>query len=172
MAQPELARVQPEKRRAGRTQPLPFSYTIEELSRDGKDELIAVERRPFIAFRAFGGWLLGRNDGEFGGELMFQANSGGTTWVLRDENIVDIFRMPFGIVVLAGLDHLGRESGSLFLVSQVTDTQLTAEKLHGLPSAPTWAEHLSSGDLLIQTRRGELLLEADGSLRPIRCVGP
>jgi len=62
---------------------------------------------PFASYRslsAFEGRLVGTDRGEFGGELVFRARDGSIQSVLKD-NVQGIFKMPFGLVVFAGLDY-------------------------------------------------------------------
>ena len=84
---------------------------------------------------AFGGTLIGRDDGEWGGEVAFRDQSGNTYTVVPD-NSHGIFKMPYGVVPLTGLAHLGIDRGNVYLLSREPNANVVATKIMELPGAP------------------------------------
>lgn len=109
------------------------------------DGQTAQSRRPATApaeqevenqhLAAFGGTIVGRNDGEWGGEVAFKAPSGATYTVVAD-NSVGIFDMPYGVIAITGLAHLGINRGEVHLLSRPKGSHVTATLLTRLPGAP------------------------------------
>ena len=169
MSPDELAANQPRKiwRKIEPSVAKQFKYeTWEEVH--GKPEL--VTQVPLIVVPAFGGWLLGDFRGEFGGELMFRSKDGETIPLVRDM-IEDIYQLPFGMVVTAGLAHIGRDEGSIYVVTTNADNEPEVTKLHGLPGMPKSSWMLSDGSLLINTNNGSIVLTTDATLVPVECNG-
>jgi hypothetical protein len=142
-----------------------------------------ISQEPFIAFEAFEGQLLGGNRGEWGGELIFKAPEKRPVKII-DDNVVDIYQMPFGIIVLTGIAHLSLNEGSIYIVTKDASDKVVAKQLHGLPGWPARSCFLSSGDLLIGVMDGYqptndkgvaeaawrwLSLGSAGDLRPVVC---
>jgi hypothetical protein len=141
---------------------------------DRADTPIYVE--PGLAVQAFGGWLLGSNRGEWGGELAFKSPDGPVI-ILAEDNIVEIIRMPSTFVAVAGLAHLSMSEGAIYEISANDRGVPRAERRHVLPGAPGSIRLLRSGDLLITARvrsgnsiRAELLrLDRNSSIAPFKC---
>lgn len=126
---------------------------------------------PHVAIMAFDGWLLGGDQGEFGGGIVYERYDHPQLF-LSNENVEDIFRMSFGYVVTTRYVHLmGDDSiGSLILVTQNGSAPPTARKIYDLPAAASTSWLLESGDLLINTGKGSVVLGQDRSLKPIKCL--
>lgn len=91
--------------------------------------------------RAFGGTLIGKNFGEFGGGVFFR-KAGGSIYPVTDilgagDNSHGIFAMPYGVVAVTGLAHLGFNHGAIYLISRSTGSRVDAEPLMKLPGAPS-----------------------------------
>lgn len=84
---------------------------------------------------AFGGTLIGNNEGEWGGEVKFQEQDG-TSYTVVPDNSHGIFEMPYGVVALTGLAHLGSNRGAIHLLTRPQGKSVTARELMQLPGAP------------------------------------
>jgi hypothetical protein len=85
--------------------------------------------------RAFGGTLIGKDEGEWGGEIIFREPNGSIYTVVAD-NSHGIFTTPYGVVALTGLAHLGTNRGAVHLLSRAAGARVTAAPLMQLPGAP------------------------------------
>src|SRR3546814_15123212 len=85
--------------------------------------------------QAFGGTLVGKDEGEWGGEVAFREPDGNTYTVIAD-NSHGIFAMPYGVVALTGLAHLGINRGAIHTLSRSADSRVEAKLLVKLPGAP------------------------------------
>ena len=84
---------------------------------------------------AFGGTIVGSNVGEFGGEIKF-LEPNGVSYDIISDNSAGVFAMPYGVVALTGLAHMGSSRGSVHLISRVADSPVSATLLMELPGAP------------------------------------
>ena len=112
---------------------------------------------PFASDRslsAFGGRLVGTDRGEFGGELVFRARDGSIQSVLKD-NVQGIFKMPFGVVVFTGLDHLTTR-GAMYSLSLGADEKVEARLMHNLQGKPSDFVRQRDGSLRFRVPAGEL----------------
>jgi hypothetical protein len=87
------------------------------------------------SLRAFGGTIIGKNEGEWGGEVAFQESDGVTYTVIAD-NSSGIFEMSYGVIALTGLAHLGVNRGTVHLLSRPHGSRVSAKPLIQLPGAP------------------------------------
>lgn len=124
---------------------------------------------PTVAVRAFDGWLLGRDHGEFGGELVYRDGSGHDR-VLANINIKDIHPVPQGFVVAAGRGFMDsvNGAGSVIRVARDTQGELVTTAVE-LPGAPISSWRLASGALLIRTLEKHVLVPAGGDPREVNC---
>ena len=129
-----------------------------------------AEVHPNVATPAFDGWLLGANRGEFGGELMYQIGYEGAVHKLLDENVEDLYKLPFGFVATTGLAHMGYDGGALYLVTRTGKELPKASKLAELPAAPGTSWFLRSGNVLINTSSGSVILSKERELHAVRCL--
>ena len=84
---------------------------------------------------AFGGVIVGSNMGEFGGDVRF-TQSDGTSYGIVPNNSAGVFAMPYGVVALTGLEHLGSSRGAVHSISKAVDSPVTAKLMMHLPGAP------------------------------------
>ena len=146
-----------------------FKYQIVFPSPPGYPQK-GAEVHPNVATPAFDGWLLGGNRGEFGGELMYQMGYDGEIHKLLDENVEDLYKLPFGFVATTGLAHMGDDGGALYLVTRTGKELPKASKLAELPAAPGTSWFLRSGNVLINTSSGSVILSKERELHAVRCL--
>ena len=153
-----------------RQNPLPKSTEVKfievSFGPNGRKE---TERRvrPRVGVRLNDGWLLGHDQGEWGGALVYK--SGELEEELVSQNVRDIHLMPFGYVVLTGLSHLGHSNGAIYVISG-DEPEFEAEKLFQLPSSPYRSMQLDAQRLLIETREdGFYLLDETAAVRKADC---
>lgn len=128
-----------------------------------------IEQTPDVAYRVEGGWLLGSNRGEWGGELVYSGDDG-TFQEIRSDNIEDIYRLGERYIATSGLAHLTSNYGAVFEVFRKDDRQWQARIWRTLPGAPLASWITLSGDLLIDTvSGGRIVLSEDGSMRMAPC---
>ena len=127
------------------------------------------KEHPHVAILAFDGWLFGSDLGEFGGALYYRDHPKADVF-LAFTNIEDIFQMPFGFVATTArypeMSYPG--VGQILLVQQVQG-KVQAKHLHNLPAAATSSWLLKSGELLVNTLEGSVILGKDKSLRRVTC---
>ena len=126
---------------------------------------------PSVAIKAFDGWLLGGNEGEFGGAFLYE-RPGQPQIVLANENVEDIFRMPFGFVATTAYEHLvgpQDSTGRLVLITRHGESAPTARRIQDLPAAASTSWLLENGDLLVNTHNGSVLVGTDASIKIVEC---
>ena len=122
------------------------------------------ETTPRCALRFGDGLLVGGDRGEWGGELAYRDEKGGTH-VLVPENTHAIHRMPFGVVAAIGLAHLTMNSGYLYMVTPTPGKLPTAKPWKVLPGAPKKTGILENGDLFVSCHGGDILITPSGEFR-------
>lgn len=127
------------------------------------------EVTPTVAMRAFDGWLLGSDRGEFGGELVYRPDEG-EDLLLANINIEDIYWMPQGFIAVAGRRAIisADSYGAVITIVRRSDGVGMIETTD-LPSAPLSSWLLKSGELLINTIDQVVLLSDSNVLRPVEC---
>lgn len=127
-----------------------------------------VKQVPSTALRVPGGWLLGSDRGEWGGELVFFGEPGQQHELLQD-NVEDIFRFGDSYVAVVGIAHLGGNRGALISVEQ-TAAGWKASTWRILPGAPMRSYLTTNGELLVATYSGgTIVVSADGKMRMAEC---
>ena len=132
-----------------------------------KPSFRTVEQVPEVGIQVADGYLLGSDRGEFGGELVFVDSSGRQTTLLS-ENVHEICAMPFGIVAVTGLSHLGMGGGDLFKVWKGDDGAWRTSRWRVLPDAPSTAGMLASGNLYVGCYRGSVEVSPSGDIKMAR----
>jgi hypothetical protein len=112
---------------------------------------------------ALHGWLLGRDRGEWGGELVFLGADGKQS-ILMEDNIVGIFRLGSEIVAVGGTAHLNLAESNIFRVTMTANGQWTAYKWLTLPGAPGESLLKADGRLFVSTTEGGLIISQDGKI--------
>jgi len=83
------------------------------------------------------GWLVGFNQGEFGGAFYWFSPDGKRSYPISDHQIVDFFSLADGIYAIEGLAHLGGSRGSVLRITQPNEgAPWHAQSVATLPSAP------------------------------------
>lgn len=109
--------------------------------------------RPRVARQGRAGVLLGYNNGEWGGSLLWCSADGSVQGELLDDNVVAILPILDRFVVLAGLSHLGLVRGRVLeLLDDANGFQRARTTEFG--SAPTAGAVEPSGAILVTTMRG------------------
>ena len=84
---------------------LAYDAEIASHGRDGKKSARAEKRVPVCVLKTPNGFLLGSDQGEWGGELVFRSKQGPVVTLLR-VNTMGVHRLSFGIVAVTGHSHL------------------------------------------------------------------
>ncbi len=141
-----------------------------------------VVRKPAFVLAAFGGYLMGGNRGEWGGELVFRGPDGKIE-VLLEKNIEGIFSMPVGVLAFSGLAHMSYNEGAIYLVKVGSDGHISASLWRSLPGAPLDVSRTDKGDLVFRVFSGRFekkdgishtvldcyLLDTAGGINSIPC---
>lgn len=143
--------------------PLPPEITVEQLppllSGEGDRHVVAVDN----------GWLVGRDAGEWGGDLVWFSTDGTQTEVLVRENVRGFARWRQGeVLVLAGLSHLGLSYGKVLQI--VSDEPMEPPQVIEwlfLEETPTHAVTESEEALLLLTSQGLIRLASSGETVPV-----
>lgn len=125
-------------------------------------------RIPHVALKHELGWLAGTDKGEWVGEVVFIDKNKHTHFILKD-NVEDIYNLGDRYFVVAGTSHLGLSDGSvyeLFLKGNGWDFK----KIHSLPDTPFSSWIVESGEVLINTYAGNILLSPEGVLSMAECA--
>jgi HEAT repeat protein len=104
------------------------------------------KRVPQVGIRVSDGYLVGFDQGEFGGELLFIDLAGKRTSLW--ENTQGVHKMPFGIVAVTGYGHLTNR-GMLVKVFRGQDGTWQASRWKSLPGCPGGSVLLANGNLWI-----------------------
>ncbi len=131
-----------------------------------------------ISIPAFGGELLGRDDGEWGGMLAFRDASGAVTHLV-EKNVLGLHRMPYGYVAVTGLSHMRVNEGELLLITRRSPEKIRVDLLRALPHAAHGSRQRADGAVEIVLFAGRLekgrwvsecvLLGIERSLKSIAC---
>ncbi len=122
-----------------------------------------IQQVPDVALRVENGWLVGSDRGEWGGELVFVADDGQRTYVLK-ENVNDLFKLGRKYLAVTGLSHLNTNRGLVYEVKLVESGRWFCELWRALPGAPRSCGKLPSGDVFIGTGGGgNIILAQDGT---------
>ena len=110
---------------------------LEEMRAKAKENEAEMLRQAEVkqSVQAFGGTVIGKDEGEWGGEVAFREPDG-TTYQLIPDNSHGIFDMPYGVVALTGLAHLRTNRGSVHVLSRDKGSRVKATKTLQLPGAP------------------------------------
>lgn len=124
---------------------------------------------PSVAIRAFDGWLLGSDRGEFGGELIYRNETGDDTLLAR-ANVEDIYRLKRGYIVTTGRGTLESLNGfgHVLVIGRSTDGVVEVVDRFDLPAAPKSSWLLPSGEVLVSTAEESVVITAEG-VRSVVC---
>ena len=119
---------------------------------------------PMCGVKVKDGYLIGADEGEFGGELSFFDSKGKSRHIIS-ENTEAIYKTERGIFAVTGLAHISMNSGFVFEVSTSTDGSWTAAKWRALPGAPRFSRLLKDGNILVSCHGGIVLVSPDGDMK-------
>lgn len=145
-----------------------------DIPEESSDRILVFEHR----IPAFGGELVGSNQGEFGGELAFRSHAGVIT-PLVEKNVVGLHAMSFGYIAITGLAHMQTNEGEVLSVSQKGTGRLSVDRIAVLPSAPMESRQRSDS-IEMRLFSGKFdeegkpmhtcwVLQADKQVRQARC---
>jgi hypothetical protein len=133
---------------------------------------VDVEKR--TAIQVEGGHLVGTDYGEFGGGVAF-VDGEGNSHVLADENTQAIYKTSQGVLSVAGLAHMGTNSGFIFKLHTAGNQRWAAEKWRALPGAPRFSRLLKNGDLFVTCYGGMVVVSPAGEMKSLtreECLRP
>lgn len=110
-----------------------------------------------------GGYLVGSDNGEWGGEITF-VDLNNDPFAILNENMEAIYKMTHGIIAVTGLAHMSMNSGFIQTLGRGADGRWAATKWRALPGAPKFSRLLKDGRLLISCYGGIVLVSADGQM--------
>src|SRR5688572_25520084 len=96
---------------------------LTEAGREQAEVLRQAETKQSL--KAFGGTVIGKDKGEWGGEVAF-VEADGTKYRLVADNSHGIFATPEGVVALTGLVHLGANRGMVYRLSRPAGERVKA----------------------------------------------
>jgi hypothetical protein len=127
------------------------------------------KQKPDAALSIDGGWLLGADRGDQGGELV-AVDAAGHATLIRDGNVQAIARLGARVVALGGQWFIGTNSGVAYEVVRDATGRWSARPWRVLPGMPLGSATQPDGSWLIQTNGGSVVLAADGTLTMARCA--
>lgn len=96
------------------------------------------------------GWLVGFNDGEWGGAFYWFREDGKRNYKISDHQIEQFFMLPTGIHAIEGLAHISTGHGSVVCVSRKKrGGRWRASEVVKLPAAPSAISLRQDGTMLI-----------------------
>lgn len=129
-----------------------------------------VRQVPEKGLKVEGGWVVGSDRGEWGGELVFIDNSGQAEMILK-ANVEDIYRLGKRYIAITGLAHMFSNEGAIYELKVGADGRWYAEFWRSLPGAPSSSYFVETSELFIDTYSGgSILIAADGRMRMAECA--
>lgn len=129
-----------------------------------------VLRTPEVGIRVEGGWLVGSDRGEWGGELAF-IKEDGSSEIVRHGNVNAIHKLGERYIAVMGLSHLGISWGKILDLSRQNDGSWQAKTWKILPAAPESSHRISEDEVLVIVEAsGGILLREDGEMKMADCT--
>ena len=113
------------------------------------------------------GWLVGIDVGEFGGGLWWFSADGRRSKNLSDENIHGFVNTSAGILALAGLAHLGLNSGQVLRITDGKAGNRKAEALANLGAAPQAFVAESADAVIVLTTKRLVRVKSSGNVEEL-----
>lgn len=108
------------------------------------------------------GWLVGFNQGEFGGALFWFSGDGKQNYKISDHHVVDIFSGLNSVYAIEGLDHMGLSNGSIIRIARAESGQRwRASTVVGLPSAPCTISTRGDGTMFVTSPNSIVAISRD-----------
>ena len=115
------------------------------------------------------GWLLGKDRGEFGGELIWYAKDG-TFQHIAYCHPRTILQWQSRILLVEGFAHLGSISGIIWEIEMNKDGVYQMTRWETLPGSPRLTYIKPDGSLYVATSQGDLIIHADGTITEAPCM--
>jgi hypothetical protein len=141
-----------------------LAYDVDVGGEEGKHRRARLT--PAVGVKTAGGFLVGADRGEWGGELMFLGGHAPPVRLLG-ENTSGIFHLGSRIVVVTGLAHLLHNGGALYLASSVGPGKYEVSYWKTLPGAPRQSGILDDGSLYVSCWGGDIVVEASGRMKMV-----
>lgn len=118
-----------------------------------EEKEMLARTQPDYTLEALGGTINGKDLGEWGGEVTFREQNG-HEYQLIDDNSRGIFDMPYGVIAITGLAHMGQNRGSVYVIWRKDPTDgVAATKTLTLPGWP--CETIASkNEIMLRVFRG------------------
>jgi len=113
------------------------------------------------------GWLTGEDAGEFGGGLWWSSADRRRKKKLSDENVIGFVNSSKGVLALAGLSHMGFESGMILRVTDGPGLKRRAVQLADLGWAPEAFAIESPDSVIVLTTDGITRVKTSGTVEPL-----
>jgi hypothetical protein len=140
------------------------------VGKDGRTpepHITLIQQVPSLGIPVEGGYLVGSNRGEWGGELVFLDSEGKQTILLHD-NVRGIYRMSSGIVAVTGVSHLGMGHGAVYKVSKGEDGTWRASQWKVLPDAPVTSGVRPNGNLFVACYKEKVEISPSGDVETVK----
>lgn len=116
------------------------------------------------------GYLIGFDNGEFGGSLYWFDNDGIENYKISNGNIKDILKVDNRIIVTEGLAHLNSDKGQI-LELQLIDGKWVSKKFLDLENVPYSSQLNSKNELIILTSKQLLKISLDKEITELITEG-
>jgi hypothetical protein len=126
---------------------------------------IFVARPETAVQRVNDGWLVGFNDGEWGGALYWFSLDGKRNYKISDHRVVDFFTGLDGVYAIEGLAHMDYVRGAVIRIARADpDDHWRASIVANVPDAPCTVSVRRDGTAFITTPSSIDALSRDGKL--------
>lgn len=125
-----------------------------------------VGASPYARFaRVEDGWLVGFNQGEFGGALYWFSPDGQRNYKVSDHQIVDFLSLPNGLYAIEGMAHIMISEGSVIRISRSQpNARWQATTFVKLPFAPDAVSLSRDNAMLITLSDALVRVGEDGTM--------
>jgi HEAT repeat protein len=113
-----------------------------------------------------GGYLVGSDNGEWGGEITF-IDLQGDSHVVVGKNTEAIYQTAQGIIAVTGLAHLFSNEGLIYKITKDDQGKWSAKKWRALPGAPIFSRLLKDGNLFVDCDGGIVLISPSGEMKSL-----
>jgi hypothetical protein len=154
-----------------RQRPLPYLYRKDSLPfeialKKNKDQEDGLNGQR-VVYKVDDGWLVGFDEGEFGGSLWWFSQNGNRYKKLTNENVIDFVGLSEKTLILTGIAHMGFDEGKILLVRKVGDGDYKLEVFADLGSQPDAYINESPDSLLIITTKALMRVTKSGTVRKL-----
>ena len=124
--------------------PVPFEITNpNRMARMGR----------IVALKVEDGLLIGRDAGEWGGDLYWRSDDGKQSYEISGQQILGFLKSKETIFAITGLTHLSLDQGEVLTVSQKTNEHWKTETFRMMKSAPKAIVEGENGSLWVLAYR-------------------